>query len=548
MKCNNCDCQTDLFFCPKCGTIIEYPSFVKGKKAMERLQSYLKSMVSEANKLEATFKDKTDKLDISNTVYRTYFEHLAYLQELCTSKATNDYFNGSGDNLFERMNSFASKCKNEECQIAIVGTVKAGKSAFLNALLGKEIASSYPTPETASLTKFKESKDGNYVEVCFYNDREWEELWDSVQRAKERVEREDKEDFMSVYERLNAESLKSEYLNAPAKRIKVNDEEELKKYVDIFTSARYPEHFFAKEVTIGLSDYFAGSNVVFVDTPGLNDPVRYRVDITKKYLNSANVILICVSADNSALRYEEVKQLGMIFAQLRYAKDRIYVFGTQIDKQGVGYREKWIQHTLPEWVKFMKDDDIFGSAEKAQDRVNPSTAWYYLLINKAKNNVNLWEDGKLGPELDELVRRNIKCPKMEELVKQYGLEEGYKKYKSPQDLFYENIEELYEMTNIPKIRKMLLCEPIYKAQDIIKKDIKEEYLDICSIVKQVAQDVSELNLESIGKQDKEKEEEILDLTNRINEETSYIKQLEPSIHQALIDLQEVMNEVVNSIK
>lgn len=61
-------------------------------------------------------------------------------------------------------------------QIAIVGTIKAGKSTFINALFEENIASTDVTPETASLTKFKYSSQ-NKLLVKFCSREEWKELW-----------------------------------------------------------------------------------------------------------------------------------------------------------------------------------------------------------------------------------------------------------------------------------------------------------------------------------------------------------------------------------
>ena len=70
-----------------------------------------------------------------------------------------------------------------DLQIAIVGTIKAGKSTFINALFEENIASTDVTPETASLTKFRYSTK-NKLEVKFYNKTEWDELWESVKKSE----------------------------------------------------------------------------------------------------------------------------------------------------------------------------------------------------------------------------------------------------------------------------------------------------------------------------------------------------------------------------
>lgn len=84
-----------------------------------------------------------------------------------------------------------------DLQIVIVGTIKAGKSTFINALFEENIASTDVTPETASLTKFRYSTK-NKLEVKFYNKTEWDELWESVKKSeKENKGKVFKEEFES---------------------------------------------------------------------------------------------------------------------------------------------------------------------------------------------------------------------------------------------------------------------------------------------------------------------------------------------------------------
>ena len=74
------------------------------------------------------------------------------------------------------LTTFLSKCASPEYQVALVGTIKAGKSTLINALLNYELASTHITPETAALTKFKHA-DEDFVEVSFYTQKDID-LWD----------------------------------------------------------------------------------------------------------------------------------------------------------------------------------------------------------------------------------------------------------------------------------------------------------------------------------------------------------------------------------
>lgn len=322
--CPKCGTKAELFYCPNCGEIFSYPSFIAGNDSRKKsLQTFISNVIAVAKQQKLNVSEAIGGSSIRNAIYRKYYEHIAYLQKICSNKTTHSYFMNSGTNMFEQMNSFAEKCESGYCQIAVVGTVKAGKSAFINALIGKEIASSYPTPETASVTKFKKSEIGNYVKVTFYTTKEWKTLWDSVHSSTpEAIEGDENEDFISEYERLHAEEIRKEYLDKQDIVFNFKNLEEQKKCIDKFTSARHPEHFFAKEVEVGLSDFFAPSNVVIVDTPGLDDPVPYRTNITRRYLHKANVVLLCIRSNRPEITATELDQLSYIFQELRYYKFR----------------------------------------------------------------------------------------------------------------------------------------------------------------------------------------------------------------------------------
>ena len=82
------------------------------------------------------------------------------------------------------------------------------------------------------------------------------------------------------------------------------------------TSSRFPEHYFVKEVEVGLTDIDLPDGVVLVDTPGLDDVVEYRSNITREYIDRANAVLICVKAD--ALTGPEMATIYSVFSNTRY--------------------------------------------------------------------------------------------------------------------------------------------------------------------------------------------------------------------------------------
>jgi len=546
MKCKLCNKETGLFYCLDCGKVIEYPDFIKGNPKLERgLDEIIVNLSSEFKKKQVRVEEFIDKSSIAKAMFHRYYQHCLHLQEMCASKQVAKIY-ATGDSLFNKMMGFGDKCNTNECQIAVVGTVKAGKSMFINAILGREIASSFPTPETASLTKFRYSENGDYVRVTFYNKDEWSQLWSDVKKATEMSYRDedDKEDFMSKYHELGADKLIESYLDRDPITYKPSNIEELKAQVARFTSCKYPEHFFAKEVEVGLSEFNVPKNVVFVDTPGLNDPVEYRVNISRRYINSASVVLLCISADKAAIEATELEQTASIFHILKWATDRIYVFGTKIDFHS-NYMEYWEKHTKPVFVKEFSSKFLFGSEENASKHIFPVTAWYYNLIQRAKADQAIWDTESSSKDLGKLV---IEClgplsdtQKMEILMK-LGIEEGIKA-TSDKTRFYTSIKLVEEKTNIPYIVKMLNDGPIHNAEQIIKDDIVKMYTNVLSELLERTDGAIEKRLQEIREsKDGNLRAKIKELTQSIERDEREI----PAKKQAISEiLQSITNETTS---
>ena len=170
-----------------------------------------------------------------------------------------------------------------DLQIAIVGTIKAGKSTFINALFEENIASTDVTPETASLTKFKYSSQ-NKLLVKFCSREEWKELWESVEEAERRTKT---NIFRKEFEKSGAKSIENDYLGKSDETIEVSNIEDLKNRVKEYTSKNSKIHYFVKELTVYLNNDNMPKDVTIVDTPGLDDVVDYRSKITRDYIKKS---------------------------------------------------------------------------------------------------------------------------------------------------------------------------------------------------------------------------------------------------------------------
>ena len=190
--------------------------------------------------------------------------------------------------IFKELENFLQTCEKKEFQIALVGTIKAGKSTLINALLNYEFASTDITPETATLTKFRKA-DKDYLEITFYKKDDFDSLYKSAKNPNKDFQENNVENidtsnsvFIDEYNKSKADTEKDKWLDREPEKISCNDREELKQKIAEATSSKYAKHYFVKEVTVGLKDCNLPRDVVLVDTPGLNDVVEFRSDITRR--------------------------------------------------------------------------------------------------------------------------------------------------------------------------------------------------------------------------------------------------------------------------
>ena len=101
----------------------------------------------------------------------TVDQYVQKMERLKVILSQPEFSKSSGEKLIKRIGNFVERCKDPVFHIAFVGTIKAGKSTLINALLGRNLASTSVTPETAVLTKFRSSKQ-DYIKVTFYTSEE----------------------------------------------------------------------------------------------------------------------------------------------------------------------------------------------------------------------------------------------------------------------------------------------------------------------------------------------------------------------------------------
>lgn len=255
----------------------------------------------------------------------------------------------------------AARETGRNLRIAVVGQMKAGKSSFLNAaFFGRDLLPKADTPMTAALTKIAYSPKA-CAEVVFYSADDWAAI---EQRAGE---------YARCYAEVERRLLEEQQAPGPfAKPIKPSEEEirrripeEVRSSLELVQKARerglnVHDYLGKTEVlddidsaahfATALHEYVGGGGhftpitkmtvlhvddprlegLEIIDTPGFNDPVVSRGQITRSFLGQCDVIFL-LSAVSQFLSATDMSMLREQLPEAGIDDKAVFLIGSQRD-------------------------------------------------------------------------------------------------------------------------------------------------------------------------------------------------------------------------
>lgn len=497
MKCVNCGHEVkNQYFCPICGEYLAGDKF-KNREYIEETQMKLKALIENTNNQEHNEILWNDTVDN----YVKTIEKLRYVTEQSKSETS-----GKGaDVLVKSMDNFIERCRTNEFQIAFVGTIKAGKSTLINAILGKNLASTSVTPETAVLTKFRHSEENEYIKVKFYSEYEWTELWQSISNNADV--------FKNEYAALEGEKHKNEWIGHSDEYITVADGD-IEGEIERWTSSKKVEHYFVKEVEVGMKNLLLPNEVVLVDTPGLDDAVKYRSDVTRSYIDRANAVFACVKSDS--LTGNELSTIIRIFSNTS-SKEKIYIIGTQWDTLN-NPEEDWKKQKA-EWVKYLSSESTYCTKELAEKNIIHAAAY---IENLCRDYENLSKDKKKG-------------------IMTFAIKVDIE----PSEIA-ENIPKLRELSNIENVNIKIKHEILEKYQKYLLDDISKSYIEIKSEIKKYFSEIKNDDMEII-ETSQQSVSEINAKYEQAKEELQKVKEYKDNLSQILQIVRDDTNARVEAL-
>lgn len=236
-----------------------------------------------------------------------------------------------------------------EYKVAVIGRFKAGKSTFVNVLLDQALAGEDTNPETAAVTTFRVG-DRILARIHLIDKAVWEELknihrTDPTDPAAHRVanwfklERDPRSGSGGSNETFDLAQLEREYVKPGGHTLTIaypavqgRDAErkaksEFQRGIRQFTSSAKPHHCLVESIEIETPSTLLGEGVTLIDTPGLDDTERFRVQLTERAVQDVDAVLFLTKSGASygqseknfvlsLLRKGTIKQLIFVVTQI----------------------------------------------------------------------------------------------------------------------------------------------------------------------------------------------------------------------------------------
>ena len=240
----------------------------------------------------------------------------------------------------EEINETKNYLNNQKFSIGITGVMNAGKSTMLNALMGKEILGSAVVPETANLTVVKHNITEK-AKVFYWNKQEWSKI------EKAALELESMRTYVNETIQTFGDELNS-YIQENSRYDEIAIED-----LSLYTSAEASNKKcnLVKYVELGSNLDFLSDGIEIVDTPGLDDPVIQREEITKEYISQCDMMLHLMNVSQSAT----LKDVEFIIDALLYQNiSKLLVVITRADTVSKEQLEEVISYTKSSIEKQLK--------------------------------------------------------------------------------------------------------------------------------------------------------------------------------------------------
>lgn len=240
----------------------------------------------------------------------------------------------------------------ETYKVAVVGRFKAGKSFFVNELLGIRLSSEGTLPETAAVTTFRHGVEVR-ASIRFLRAQTWNELKQLFEQDARNVDAQrvrswvdfikpkkikDKDgDPLPPAPLPNLTALEREFVTEPGKVVTLDlpvgankkATKEFQRLLKEYTSSSSPLHCLVDSIELQAPSEILAQGVELIDTPGLGDTERFRVTLTEQTVAGVDAVLFLTK---SGAAYDQSEKDFLLSLLRKGTVRHLIVVITQFDE------------------------------------------------------------------------------------------------------------------------------------------------------------------------------------------------------------------------
>ena len=222
--------------------------------------------------------------------------------------------------------------------------------------------------------------------------------------------------------------------------------------------------------------------VVFVDTPGLKDPVKYRSDITRAYIKKADAVLIAVPTAALTAEGNEIITTVLDCTDTKKA----YIVATQKDLKDT---EEDCEKVVSLWVKKLVGARRYENNRAARSRIILTSAKMDLLLNK-------WISLDADQRSDPAAFSDNDYSALESFVKRTLNSRRYDINKLPYE--QDNLAKVKQNAGIEFLRKKLEDTLIAKHRELKVAGIERDFVRCKERIKEISESAVNKQLKAIS--------------------------------------------------
>ncbi|CAF0983340.1 unnamed protein product [Rotaria sordida] len=331
-------------------------------ESFQELNNYLQ-------KIDHNARDEMkEKFNILAQQYVKILQCLEFVDKETKASASDNYISDIKKNIL-KLKELNDKQSHTIC---IVGLEKAGKSTFINALLGYELLPTASERCTQIRTVLKpplEKGDQQlFATVKFYNDQEFHLFFNKMTKKTD-------ENSQQLQQRKDQVTQAREKLKAkfPEEHFRIGDLSDankermniIKHLHDYITGELYVN--IIKEIAI-YTDKLPGKNYELLDVPGFDSPVREHRDAGLQAIKTADAFLFLTNGQQPSLTEPQIRLLYEIQQNHFEAMQRAFGIITKLDlcQTPTIYQEHYEKASTELIDKHFKPEHIYAACSRIQ--------------------------------------------------------------------------------------------------------------------------------------------------------------------------------------